>query len=112
MCLAGDAARGPDQHLLQRGVVQQWWYRGQLDARRQRQRVGLDLRLRRLQRPLPMLDLAAIDALAVRGVEAVALGEEVRKRAGAWTAGRPGGTVAQEQIGGRLVMIAPAGVRD
>ncbi len=57
-----------------------------------------------------MLDLAAIDALVVRGVEAVALGEEVRERARARTAGRAGGTVAQAQLGGRFVVCPPAGI--
>src|SRR3954451_18881065 len=71
----------PDQHVLPAGVVTD---RPGLDLDRRDSPV-LDLRFRGLQRPRRVVDLGAL--LSVRGVEAVALREEVLERS---TLGRGG----------------------
>src|SRR5918997_2142710 len=71
----------PDHHVLARGEVQQRVVVQNLDAARWH-RVLVDLRFGRLQRPGPVVDLRPLQARGVGRVQAVALREEVRERAG------------------------------
>src|SRR5436305_5527107 len=87
-------AQRPDQHPLERRVVQQRWLVGQSDAPRSGHRVEAEGRRGRLKRPGWVLDLAPQRALRlVDGVQAVALGQEVLERSRRGAKGLAGGAV-------------------
>jgi len=70
----------PGDHVLTPGEMQQWRDRGQNDSRGFRHRIAFEICLRRLQKPRRMMNLAAIDAAAMRRIQAIPLGQKVFQR--------------------------------
>src|SRR5690349_4257921 len=77
-CGALGLVERPDHDVLPLRVVHQGVAFGHLERRH---RVERDRRVRRLEGPWPVVDLRAMEAPSMLGVQAVALGEEVLERA-------------------------------
>jgi hypothetical protein len=74
-----DPVKRPDHHVLRFGEVAQGLGGRQLEPVR-RHRVQVDRGLGGADAPRRVMDLGAVEALVVRGIEAVAFGEEVLER--------------------------------
>src|SRR4051794_22643338 len=102
-----DGFQRPDHHVLAAGVVQQRRLVRQVDPVRSGHGVHGGVGGCRTQRPRAVVDVGAVDAVAlVEGVEAVALGEEVLERA--WPRLELGAIRAVAQLEPRRAVAAAA----